>query len=60
MFAFVKSVSEMKDIKDWHEAAEKGWLSFRSGFCSAYGVTWPDGGARGSATAGVRAGDSDQ
>ena len=59
IFAFVKSVSEIQDIKAWHAAADKGWESFRSGYCSVYGVKVPDGGAGDWRRAGVQAGDSD-
>ena len=59
VFAFVKSVSDIQDIKAWHDAADKGWESFRSGYCSVYGVNVPDGGSGDWRRAGVQAGDSD-
>ena len=45
VFAYAKSVSEWRDVRDCAQAAEDGWLSFRAGFGSAYGLTWEDGGA---------------
>ena len=56
VFAYAKSVSEWRDVRDCAQAAENGWLSFRSGFASAYGLKWEDGGAgelhkQGAATA---------
>ena len=56
VFAYAKSVSEWRDVRDCAQAAENGWLSFRAGFASAYGLKWEDGGAaelhkQGAATA---------
>jgi hypothetical protein len=45
VFAYAKSVSEWRDVRDCAEAAEDGWLSFRAGFGSAYGLKWADGGS---------------
>ena len=45
VFAYAKSVSEWRDVRDCAQAAENGWLSFRAGFASAYGLRWEDGGA---------------
>jgi hypothetical protein len=56
IFVFVKSVGEWQDVKACAKAAENGWLSFMSGFCSAYGVTWPDGGVAALRQAGAQAG----
>jgi hypothetical protein len=44
VFAYAKSVSEWRDVRDCAQAAENGWLSFRAGFASAYGLKWADGG----------------
>jgi len=58
VFAYAKSVSEWRDVRDCAQAAENGWLSFRAGFASAYGLKWEDGGAaelhqQGAAAAGA-------
>lgn len=45
VFAYAKSVSEWRDVRDCAQAAEDGWLSFRAGFASAYGLKWADGGS---------------
>lgn len=44
VFAYAKSVSEWRDVRDCALAAEKGWMSFRAGFASAYGLKWAGGG----------------
>ena len=45
VFAYTKAVGDWRDVRDGAEAAENGWLSFRAGFGSAYGLKWPDGGS---------------
>ena len=44
VFAYAKSVSEWRDVRECAQAAEDGWLSFRAGFGSAYGLRWAGGG----------------
>lgn len=55
IFAYVKSVSEWKDVQACAKAAENGWLSFRSGFASVYGLGWADGGAAALRKSGIEA-----
>jgi hypothetical protein len=55
IFVYVKTVSEWQDVKACAKAAEAGWLSFRSGFGSVYGLKWADGGAAALRKAGVDA-----
>jgi len=60
IFVFVKSASEWEDVKKCAQAAENGWLSFLSGFCSAYSVGWPDGGVANLRQVGLQAGIEDR
>ena len=45
VFAYAKSVSEWRDVRECAQAAEIAWLSFHAGFGSAYGLKWKGGGA---------------
>lgn len=47
VFAYAKSVSEWRDVRDAAQAAECGWQSFYAGFGSAYGLKWRGGGVAG-------------
>jgi hypothetical protein len=60
IFALVKSTLEWQDVKACAKAAEDGWLSFLSGFCSVYGVKWGDGGVAALRQAGIEAGTAHQ
>ena len=47
VFAYAKSVSEWRDVRECAQAAEDGWLSCRAGFGSTYGLRWAGGGVAG-------------